>query len=73
MTTKTLKLLGNCKAENVEKRPMPNRQTFKEIIKRVSERSPLIEHLSFSRICFDWTKDVSSLALVWICLKMFPF
>lgn len=58
MTTKTLKLLGNCKADNVEKRPMPNRQTFKEIIKRVAERSPLIEHLMFSKICFDWTKDV---------------
>lgn len=59
VTTKTLRLQGNCKKENVDSRPMPNRQTFKEIIKRIVERSPMIQHCHFSQIWFDWTKDVS--------------
>lgn len=57
VTTKTLKIQGNCKRENLDKRPM--RQTFKAIIKRIVERSPLIQHLHFTKIWFDWTKDVS--------------
>jgi hypothetical protein len=59
VTTKTLKIHGNCKKENVQSRPMPNRQTFKEIIKRIVERSPLIQNLHFTSVWFDWTKDVS--------------
>ena len=59
VTTKTLKILGNCKKENIQSRPMPNHQTFKEIIKRIVDRSPLIQNLEFSHVWFDWTKDVS--------------
>lgn len=59
VSTKTLRLQGNCKKDNVDSRPMVNRQTFKEIIKRIVERSPLIQNLHFNQIWFDWTKDVS--------------
>lgn len=57
VATKKLKIQGNSKKEDMEKRPLKNRQTFKEIIKRVMLRSPFIEHLHFDRIWFDWTRD----------------
>ncbi|KAL7025943.1 hypothetical protein ACKWTF_013717 [Chironomus riparius] len=41
----------------MEKRPLKNRQTFKEIIKRIMLRSPFIESLHFHQIWFDWTRD----------------
>lgn len=63
--TKSLKLKGDCCKENLQKRPMPNRQTFKEIIKRIVERSPILRHLYFDRIWFDWTKDVSD--VIYLC------
>lgn len=62
VTTKTLKIQGNCD-KNTDSRPMPNRQTFKEIIKRIVSRSPLIQHLHFKSVWFDWTRDVSRVNL----------
>lgn len=59
VSTKLLKIQGNCKKESVERRPLVNRQTFKEIMKRIVERSPLLESLHFDKIWFDWTKEVS--------------
>lgn len=41
----------------MEKRSLKNRQTFKEIIKRIMLRSPFIECLHFHQIWFDWTRD----------------
>lgn len=58
VTTKILKIQGNCKKEGIERRPLLNRQTFKEIMKRIVERSPLLEALHFEKVWFDWTKDV---------------
>ena len=63
VTTKTLKIQGDCKKEKIEGRPLPNRQTFKTIINKIVERSPLIGNLCFSQIYFDWTKDLSSSAV----------
>lgn len=57
--TKRLEIRGDCTKESIETRPMPNKQTFKEIIKRIVDRSPLLENLSFSNICFDWSREVS--------------
>lgn len=57
VSTKLLKIQGNAKREDVDKRPLKNRQTFKEIIKRIMLRSPFIKHLHFDRIWFDWTRD----------------
>lgn len=59
MTTKTLRIKGNCTRENIDERPMPNRETFKEIIKRIIKRSPLIQHLHFEKLCFDWMRHVT--------------
>lgn len=55
--TRALKIKGNAKREEVDKRPLKNRQTFKEILKRVMMRSPFIEQLHFDHIWFDWTRD----------------
>lgn len=57
VNTKVLKIKGNCKREDMENRLLKNRQTFKEIIKRIMLRSPFLEHLYFDRIWFDWTRD----------------
>ncbi|KAG5670023.1 hypothetical protein PVAND_000310 [Polypedilum vanderplanki] len=57
--TKYLKIYGDAKKANTETRPLKNRQTFKEIVKRIALRSPLIERLHFHQIWFDWTKDWS--------------
>lgn len=57
VNTKILKIKGNCKREDTENRLLKNRQTFKEIIKRIMLRSPFLEHLYFDRIWFDWTRD----------------
>lgn len=57
VNTKKLIIKGNCKREDMDKRLLKNRQTFKEIIKRIMLRSPFIEHLHFDRIWFDWTRD----------------
>lgn len=59
VSTKKLKIQGDSKKEFMEKRPLKNRQTFKEIIKRIMLRSPFIEKLYFNQIWFDWTKDWS--------------
>ncbi|CRK94952.1 CLUMA_CG008440, isoform A [Clunio marinus] len=59
VTTKSLNIQGDCKEENMHSRPMPNRQTFKEIIKRIVNRSPLIQHLLFKKVWFDWTRNFS--------------
>lgn len=56
--TKKLKISGNSKKECLN-RPLKNRQTFKEIVKRIMIRSPLIQYLHFNQIYFDWTKDWS--------------
>ena len=58
VSTKTLKIRGNCKKENIDSRVLPTRQTFKEVIKRIVDRSPLIQNLYFTQMWFDWTKDV---------------
>ncbi|CAG9806465.1 unnamed protein product [Chironomus riparius] len=55
--TKKLKIQGDSKKDLMEKRPLKNRQTFKEIIKRIMLRSPFIESLHFHQIWFDWTRD----------------
>lgn len=55
--TKRLEIRGNCTKDTIETRPIPNKQTFKEIIKRIVNRSPLLEHLSFSNVCFDWSRE----------------
>jgi hypothetical protein len=57
VNTKILKLKGNAKRENMETRPLKNRQTFKEIIKRIALKSPFLEHLHFDQIWFDWNRD----------------
>lgn len=57
MNTKILKIKGNCKRDDTEIRLLKNRQTFKEIIKRIMLRSPFLEHLYFDKIWFDWTRD----------------
>lgn len=54
-----LKIQGNSKREDMEKRALKNRQTFKEIIKRIVLRSPFIENLYFDKVWFDWTRDFS--------------
>lgn len=57
VNTKILKLKGNAKRESMETRPLKNRQTFKEIIKRIALKSPFLEHLYFNQIWFDWNRD----------------
>lgn len=57
--TKSLKICGDSKKEFMESRPLKNRQTFKEIIKRIILRAPFIEDLHFHQIWFDWTRDFS--------------
>jgi hypothetical protein len=59
VNTKVLKLKGNAKREVMETRQLKNRQTFKEIIKRIALKSPFLEHLRFDQIWFDWNRDFS--------------
>ena len=57
--TKSLKILGTAKREEMESRQLKNRQTFKEIMKRIMLRSPFVQNLHFDRVWFDWTRDFS--------------
>lgn len=57
VSTKLLKIKGNAKREDMDKRPLKNRQTFKEIVIRIAQRAPFLEHLHFDKIWFDWTHN----------------
>jgi hypothetical protein len=56
-----LTLKGNCKKHNYNiPRSLQRKQIFKAIIKKIAERSPLIEELFLSQVSFDWSKEVPS-------------
>ncbi len=51
--------MGDCKDQKPADHPFPGRQTFREIIQIIAQKSPLLQEMYFQFVWFDWVKNVS--------------